>query len=1085
MKEKSKSIKNKKVLSQRFELCQVLRDIIDISEETDWNLRSCTKSIYRSIGAYIQNINYESEEFNNLKNIFLSNLDNKDNFKPKILNIYKIVRPNECFNFNKSGLSNIKLLYHGSNVNNFVGILSRGLLLPKYITKDELLSRTDIGLLGYGIYFTDNLTTSIKYTKPSIYKNTRLISVCSVALGNCIDYHDFDISLTKAPDGYESVHGVSVLNDPISKFKDEQFVIYNTNQYKLDYLIELQCQPLDGDIKKILNSIIDQKNENHHLIDYKNDNKKNINDYLNGLTTVNPKYSDLTSSLKTSNGKNLPLKSVHVRTRLVDMIAKVVIYQEYENDEIEPIEAKYIFPLNDQATVCGFECFINDKHIIGVCKEKEKAHKEYKKAIEKGKGAYLIDQETNELFKVNIGNLPPKCKCFIKITYITELEVYNDLIYFKLPNSISSWQLIKNEREKLQNSVISRFINKLNKNANKSNASFIASIQMPFEIRSIDSPSHELSIKKTACLAVCRVENTKCSSNNDHDNSLILTISIATIHMPRMFVEDYLDPITNKTSRACMVSFYPEFDTSNIKQSNYSPTINFLFDCSNSMKENGLIEKSKLLGLLMLNKYMPASSLFNIILFGSDYIELFPFALNYNQINLNKANEFVFNNMNKFNTRGNTDLLNVLRPYIKLNLKNQNFILLSDGHLSRYDDLLQTLNQNNNKAKDFSQSYNFNFRIFTCSVGNISNNNHLLKMIGRLTNASYEVFDSKLKSKWNEKCRDLMDKILQPAAITDIKIEWQNMIELKDEDESFSYLQSPSKIGALFNGRRITAYAFCDNCSMATLRAKINGYDLNTVVTCPELNITQGDLIHKLVAKSVIGDWQYGIQIENDKIEDNLKKLNFKNRIINLSKKYSITSEYTSFIAIEDRDKDEYKNMSQNLQTNIQEFLNNDKDSNTIDLLPYMQYEIVEKFSTLIDDEEIGVGENHERNLIGLFRNFENNYDTLNEMEKAEFYNYIIENKTQIEDKLDNLNPIRLKLSLYLAKEFSNKNEYAKSMAILKSSFDNAISSLDSLSEESYRDANILLEQIRNEINLINSQNRTHLFVKTLTGKII
>ena len=114
--------------------------------------------------------------------------------------------------------------------------------------------------------------------------------------------------------------------------------------------------------------------------------------------------AETSSGLQTDSGRQLPLKSVHVRARLVDMTAKVTIYQEYENTETRAsIEAKYLFPLNDQATVCGFEAFINDKHIIGVCKEKQQAHREYREAIEQGKGAYLIDQESNELFKVNIG----------------------------------------------------------------------------------------------------------------------------------------------------------------------------------------------------------------------------------------------------------------------------------------------------------------------------------------------------------------------------------------------------------------------------------------------------------------------------------------------------------------------------------------------------------------------------------------------------------------------------------------------------------------------------------------------------------
>lgn len=45
-------------------------------------------------------------------------------------------------------------------------------------------------------------------------------------------------------------------------------------------------------------------------------------------------------------------------------------------------------------SVCGFEAFINGKHIVGEVKEKEQAHKEYREAISKGHGAYLMDEET-------------------------------------------------------------------------------------------------------------------------------------------------------------------------------------------------------------------------------------------------------------------------------------------------------------------------------------------------------------------------------------------------------------------------------------------------------------------------------------------------------------------------------------------------------------------------------------------------------------------------------------------------------------------------------------------------------------------
>jgi poly [ADP-ribose] polymerase len=67
--------------------------------------------------------------------------------------------------------------------------------------------------------------------------------------------------------------------------------------------------------------------------------------------------------------------------------------QEYKNKSNMTVEAKYVFPLDEMAVVCGFEAFINGKHVVGVVKEKETAHKEYKQAVAEGHGAYLMDQD--------------------------------------------------------------------------------------------------------------------------------------------------------------------------------------------------------------------------------------------------------------------------------------------------------------------------------------------------------------------------------------------------------------------------------------------------------------------------------------------------------------------------------------------------------------------------------------------------------------------------------------------------------------------------------------------------------------------
>ena len=44
----------------------------------------------------------------------------------------------------------------------------------------------------------------------------------------------------------------------------------------------------------------------------------------------------------------------------------------------------------------GLEIFVGGKHIIAKVQEKEAAHSEYRQAVEKGHGAYLMDQGMTE-----------------------------------------------------------------------------------------------------------------------------------------------------------------------------------------------------------------------------------------------------------------------------------------------------------------------------------------------------------------------------------------------------------------------------------------------------------------------------------------------------------------------------------------------------------------------------------------------------------------------------------------------------------------------------------------------------------------
>lgn len=94
-----------------------------------------------------------------------------------------------------------------------------GLAMPKMVVEELGVVRTDIGCLGYGIYFSDSASTSLKYTTASTTRpGRRLLCICQVALGESANYYSFSPNLIKPPNGFHSTHGVKRTEDNHSMF---------------------------------------------------------------------------------------------------------------------------------------------------------------------------------------------------------------------------------------------------------------------------------------------------------------------------------------------------------------------------------------------------------------------------------------------------------------------------------------------------------------------------------------------------------------------------------------------------------------------------------------------------------------------------------------------------------------------------------------------------------------------------------------------------------------------------------------------------------------------------------------------------
>uniref|UniRef100_UPI003AAC9FB8 protein mono-ADP-ribosyltransferase PARP4 n=1 Tax=Centroberyx gerrardi TaxID=166262 RepID=UPI003AAC9FB8 len=868
-----------KLVSQKLDLCQLIRDVLNVSEVT---LRSPAPSClgkYRALRCSIEAVPPGGPEFQTVTRLLQDR-------KVQVRQVLRVSRGVELQMF-KNELGNIKPLLHSSSPSSFVGILSRGLLLPRMGVEHHGIERTDIGNLGSGIYFSDAMSTSLKYSRPGATDGSRLLLVCDVALGRCRDVQRKDPSLHQAPEGYHSVHGVRRTPNTHSEFEDDEYVVYSPDQVKLKYVVQFS---VDEDQLKDFSPSIDTSAE---LPPPSAD--RVLSSEEDGVGSSKNPLDDVTAGLLDRFGQQLPLQAVHVKCKLMDLLSQVVIFQKYTNQSSAPIEAKYVFPLDDSAAVCGFEAFINGKHVVGQVKEKEKARKEYKQAIEKGHGAYLMDQDAPDVFTISVGNLPPGATVLIKVTFVSELIVRDGGVLFSLPGSVAPWQQSAAPNQTTQVTVEKVCVTDLA--ASTGEFTLDMSIEMPYEITNLHCVTHKVKVKRTDCKAVVSVLPGELMGPDGFQ----LSITLSEIHLPRMWVERHPD----KDSQACMLVFYPDFDVPSTPSSCGEVVV--LLDTSESMRGESLLSARRI--ALQLLKILHRGLRLNVIFFGTDQTEAFLAAQPLADA-LQPARDFIRSSPP---AGGSTELWRPLRALSLLPPSRglRNLLLLSDGHVQNAELTLRLLRDNAPHS-----------RLFACGLSPTANR-HMLRALAQAGGGAYEFFDPKTKHNWAEKVASQVKRMASPGC-SSVSVKWQQFNPTAPPP-----VQAPTQLHALFNDCHTLVYGFVPHCTQATLLGDLSGQEIKTMVSTSELQKTRGTFLHKLTARAVIRDYEDG-SLDTNEAEHEGKKAELKSSIIELSKEFSLLSQFTSFVAIEERDSEQKEEGFTDIPKLIAE--------EDVDFLPYISW---------------------------------------------------------------------------------------------------------------------------------------------------
>lgn len=220
---------------QKQTTLQLMKDMLQVNGEAGNVLFDARiDQEYDALGCRVEWIEPGSSEFKEMAAYVVdSQVKSK---RIKVHSLYRVRREAEWSQFTES-IGNQKLLFHGSRIQNWVGILSRGILLPKIVVSMGV-HRTDAGWLGHGIYFGDAACTSHAYTTPG-KKKTSLMAIARVALGKTKEYTKITYGLNAPPDGYNSCHGVRAKTLRPSQFADDEYVVYDVRQQRLEYLVEV------------------------------------------------------------------------------------------------------------------------------------------------------------------------------------------------------------------------------------------------------------------------------------------------------------------------------------------------------------------------------------------------------------------------------------------------------------------------------------------------------------------------------------------------------------------------------------------------------------------------------------------------------------------------------------------------------------------------------------------------------------------------------------------------------------------------------------------------------------------------------
>jgi Ca-activated chloride channel homolog len=562
----------------------------------------------------------------------------------------------------------------------------------------------------------------------------------------------------------------------------------------------------------------------------------------------------------------VPLMGVTVDAELTALCARVTVSQHYVNRETSPIEAVYLFPLEEGAAVCAFEAVVDGTLVVGEVKEREEAFRIYDDAMERGDGGFLLDEERPDVFRASIGNLPAGKEVLVRLTYVAELEVQGSALRFTVPTTIAPRYAPAEDRR----GVGQPDVNTLNPQRAWSvpyGLTVTVRVRMDGGVAKIESPSHPISMAMDASGAIVSLSQRDAALDRD----FVLAIDGPALDQPQAWIErgdDARDVVA--------LGFVPAFDGAIARAD-----VTFLVDRSGSMQGTSIAEVRNALQLCL--RSLTPGCRFEIIGFGSTIDALFGGSQEYTDATLQRASEHVAQMEADL---GGTEILPALAAVLDRPASGElprQILVLTDGEVTNTDAVLALVRTHCQSA-----------RVFAFGIG-AGASHHLVKGLARAGGGAAEFIHP--GERIEPKVLRQFKRILSPA-LHEVRITWQGL----------RVKQAPSAVPPVFTGSRLMVYGFVDGTigagAVARLEARGPSGPVAFEVPIAPHRGRNGSTLGALAARARIRELEEGgswVPARGSRQMDRQANAVVR-EIVELATRYGLMSRETSYVAIERRE---------------------------------------------------------------------------------------------------------------------------------------------------------------------------------------